>query len=56
MSNSPTQENDKEGESDQKDNTKLANKGKLQINAIIADAPIKFPTDLSLLNNAREKS
>jgi len=32
------------------------NKGKLQLDATIADANIKFPTDLSLLNDSREKS
>ena len=32
------------------------NKGKLQMDATIADAHIKFPTDLSLLNDSREKS
>lgn len=32
------------------------NKGKLQRDATIGDAHIKFPTDLSLLNDSREKS
>lgn len=32
------------------------NKGKLQMDATIADAHIKFPTDLSLLNDSRVKS
>lgn len=32
------------------------NKGKLQMDATIADAHIKFPTDLGLLNDSREKS
>jgi transposase, IS5 family len=32
------------------------NKGKVQFDATIADARIKFPTDLSLLNDSREKS
>ena len=35
---------------------KPQNKGKLQMDATIADAHIKFPTDLSLLNDSREKS
>lgn len=32
------------------------NNGKLQMDATIADAHIKFPTDLNLLNDGREKS
>lgn len=32
------------------------NSGKVQFDATIADANIKFPTDLSLLNDSREKS
>ena len=32
------------------------NSGKVQFDATIADAAIKFPTDLSLLNDSREKS
>lgn len=32
------------------------NQGKLQLDATIADAHIKYPTDLSLLNDSREKS
>lgn len=35
---------------------KPRNKGKLQLDATIADAHIKFPTDLGLLNDGREKS
>lgn len=35
---------------------KTKNKGKLQMDATIADAHIKFPTDLSLLNDSRVKS
>lgn len=34
----------------------LPNKGKLQIDATVADAHIKYPTDLCLLNDARLKS
>lgn len=32
------------------------NKGKMQIDATVADAVIKYPTDLGLLNDSREKS
>ena len=32
------------------------NKGKLQLDATVADADIKYPTDLDLLNDSREKS
>lgn len=32
------------------------NSGKLQMDATVADAHIKFPTDLNLLNDGREKS
>ena len=32
------------------------NKGKLKLDATVADACIKFPTDLDLLNDSREKS
>lgn len=32
------------------------NKGKLQLDATVTDAHIKFPTDLSLLNDSREMS
>lgn len=34
----------------------MSNKGKLQIDATVADADIKFPTDLDLLNDSREKA
>jgi hypothetical protein len=33
-----------------------ANKGKLQMDATVADAHIKYPTDLNLLNQSREKA
>lgn len=55
-----TEENAKayEKEDNKHDNetTNNQNKGKVQFDATIADADIKFPTDLSLLNDAREKS
>lgn len=41
---------------DKEDSDKPKNKGKLQLDATVADAHIKYPTDLSLLNDAREKS
>lgn len=45
------------GDNEQDNNsTKPQNSGKVQFDATIADADIKFPTDLSLLNDAREKS
>lgn len=31
-------------------------RGKMQVDATVADADITFPTDLDLLNKAREKS
>lgn len=34
----------------------IENKGKLQLDATVCDAHIKYPTDLGLLNDAREKS
>lgn len=34
----------------------ISNKGKLQMDATVADTHIKFPTDLGLLNDSREKS
>lgn len=51
--NSDFEDDDKDDE-DVSDKPK--NKGKLQLDATIADAHIKFPTDLSLLNDSREKS
>lgn len=45
-----------ESESNEQESKKTKNKGKLQLDATIADAHIKFPTDLSLLNDSREKS
>lgn len=40
----------------QERDTKIENKGKLQMDATVCDAHIKFPTDLALLNDAREES
>lgn len=34
----------------------MPNKGKIQLDATVADAYIKYPTDLNLLNDSREKS
>jgi transposase, IS5 family len=39
-----------------KDKKKIKNKGKLIIDATCAPADIRYPTDLSLLNEAREKT
>jgi len=57
-------EDSRKNEEEEKDNLKqnestekpLTNKGKLQMDATVADAYIKFPTDLGLLNDSREKS
>ena len=47
----------KDDSSNQKESEmKTENKGKLQIDATVADANIKFPTDIGLLNGARLKS
>lgn len=51
--NSDFEDDDKD---DEDISDKPKNKGKLQLDATIADAHIKFPTDLSLLNDSREKS
>lgn len=37
-------------------NGHLPNKGKLQVDATVCDAYIKYPTDLNLLNESREKA
>ena len=51
-------ENDKEsGAKDaEESDSQTQNKGKLHLDATFADAPIKFPTDLNLLNQSREKA
>ena len=41
---------------DDRDNTPPANQGKLIVDATCAPADIKYPTDLNLLNEAREKA
>lgn len=38
------------------DSMDLPNQGKLQMDATVADAEIKFPTDLDMLNDSREKA
>ncbi len=43
-------------EDSSKDTTSTKNRGKLQMDATVADADIKYPTDLDLLNDSREKS
>lgn len=59
--NKPTADNhEDDAHGDDIDNTsddvQLPNKGKLQIDATVADADIKFPTDLDLLNDSRKKA
>ena len=39
-----------------KSQKELPNKGKLQLDATVCDANIKYPTDLHLLNDSREKA
>lgn len=46
---------DKEEKNDDK-NSGISNQGKLQLDATVADAEIKFPTDLDMLNDSREKA
>jgi transposase, IS5 family len=56
--NNPPSDDSNKGENKQ-DATKQAqpnNKGKLKLDATVADSFIKFPTDLDLLNDSREKS
>lgn len=58
--NRQTQDDGDDEQGDDVDNTndevQMSNKGKLQIDATVADAAIKFPTDLDLLNDSREKA
>lgn len=50
-------ENDNEPAPTQEDTTaKPQNQGTLQMDATVADAHIKYPTDLDLLNDSREKA
>lgn len=44
------------GQKDQKDDLSKPNKGKLKIDATVADQMIVYPTDLGLLNRAREET
>lgn len=53
---SDAKDTDEDDTPDSKITDEQKNKGKLQLDATIADAHIKFPTDLSLLNDSREKS
>ncbi len=46
----------KDDNKDDNNTTNHQNSGKVQFDATITDADIKFPTDLSLLNDSREKS
>lgn len=58
--NLSTKNDDKDIDENDSPDSKISdepkNKGKLQLDATIADAHIKFPTDLSLLNDSRGKS
>jgi len=38
------------------DNGNITHKGDLKVDATVADAEVRFPTDIDLLNDAREKS
>ena len=56
-SKSENDENDDEPEATQEGATeKPQNQGKLQMDATVADAHIKYPTDLDILNDSREKA
>ena len=48
--------NNEENKEDEIKATETKNRGKLKMDATVADAFIKFPTDLDLLNDSREKS
>jgi transposase, IS5 family len=43
-------------EDEENKNSGIPNQGKLQLDATVADAEIKFPTDLDMLNDSREKA
>ena len=51
-------ENDKEPDAkdEEESDPQTQNKEKLQLDATFADAPIKFSTDLNLLNQSRKKA
>src|SRR5690554_7276490 len=46
---------DKEEDNDDDPDPHPGNKGKLQLDATVCDADIKYPTDLDLLNESRQK-
>lgn len=50
-----TKEENKE-KTEEKETTPRKNKGKLKLDATVADAHIKYPTDVDVLNDSREKS
>ena len=54
------EDEDQDNESDDSrvcdDNEKSSNKGKLQLDATVTDAEIKYPTDLDMLNTSRQKA
>jgi len=47
---------DEEDDNDDDPDPHPGNKGKLQLNATVCDADIKYPTDLDLLNESRQKA
>lgn len=47
---------EKKERKEKKDDSSDSNKGKLIIDATVADSDIKYPTDLDLLNDSRKKS
>lgn len=49
-------ESDTQVDTENKDEDKSSNRGKLQLDATVCDAHIKYPTDLGLLNDGRLKS
>lgn len=56
INQTPTSQTKDEGEGTPTPSGSSRNKGKLQLDATVADADIKFPTDLELLNDSREKA
>ena len=51
-----TEDNDDENDDDDDPDPHPGNKGKLQMEATVCDADIKYPTDLDLLNESRQKA
>ena len=47
---------DEEDDNDDDPDPHPGNKGKLQLDATVCDADIKYPTDLDLLNGSRQKA